>query len=270
MVLIGIGNAGSDLVSQFSKGHTKIEIRKKDFPSDCRRPEDYESKCPDFTNKLSFDDKECWVCLSGTSNIASSALRILETIKDKIINIIYIYPDLSLCNTMQLKKHKVVFNVLQEYTRSGLLHRMYLFSNADVLEVIGDQPINKLYKNINKQISNAIETLSWLNTQTPVMGSKHEAKLVSRICTLSVGNLKKNEEKMLFSLDNIVEASYLYSVSNNQLEKNKDTLSLVKKKIESDEKQNIVSSFQIFSSEHNQSFFYSVKFTHFIQTTENK
>ena len=268
MVLIGIGNAGSDLVKEFNKTHTKIQIRKKDFPSVCRTAEDYESKCPDFTNKLSFDEEECWVCLSGTSNIASSTLRILETIKHKVINIIYIYPDLSLCNAMQLRKHKVVYNVLQEYTRSGLLHRMYLFSNANVLEVIGNQPINKLYSNINKQISNAIETLSWLKTQTPVMGSEHEAKLVSRICTLSVGNLKKNEEKLLFPIDNITEASYHYSVSNNQLEKNKDMLSLVKKKIESDEKQNIVSSFQIFSSEHNQSFFYSVKFTHFIQTNE--
>ena len=34
MVLIGIGNAGSDLVSQFSKGHTKIEIRNKNLNID--------------------------------------------------------------------------------------------------------------------------------------------------------------------------------------------------------------------------------------------
>ena len=73
---------------------------------------------------------------------------------------------------------------------------------------------------------------------------------------------------MLYALDNITEASYLYSVSKNQLEKDKDMLNKIKDKIIKDEKNNIISSFAIYPSEHNQSFFYSVKFTHFIQTNE--
>jgi hypothetical protein len=166
---------------------------------------------------------------------------------------------------MQLKRNKVAYNVLQEYTRSGLFNRMYLFSNKNVLDIIGDQPITEMYTMINKQIANTIETLEWLKSQTPVMGSEHEAKNISRICTLSVGNMKKNEEKMLFSLDNITEASYLYSVSKKQLEKDKDMLNNIKERIMKDEKNNIISSFAIYPSEHNQSFFYSLKLTHYIQ-----
>ena len=221
--------------------------------------------CPRFTRKLKFSNEECWVALSGAGKVAGSTLRILQTIKNKKINIIYIYPDTSLANPAELKRNKVVFNVLQQFTRSGLLNRMYLFSNKEIINTIGDQPINMLYKMINKQIANSIETLEWLKTQKPVFGSQHESKEISRICTVSVGNFKNNDEKMLFLLDNVSEACYNYSVSKNQLEKNKDLLKIIKEKIENDDKNNITSSFVVYTSEHNQSFFYSLKFTHYIQ-----
>lgn len=270
MVLIGIGTAGSNLVNEFSDQHKKITITAKDFPKKCSKVEEYERYCPKFTKKLKFADDECWVVLCGAGKVAGATLRILESIKNKKINIIYIYPDTSLANIMQQKRNKVTFGVLQEFARSGLLNRMYLFSNKEVINTIGDQPINILYKMINKQIANTIETLEWLKTQDPVIGSPHESKEVSRICTVSVGNFKNNKEKMLFLLDNVTEAYYNYSVSKNQLEKNKDLLKVIKEKIQIDEENNIVSSFVVYPSTHSQSFFYSVKFTHFIQTMEGK
>jgi len=265
MVLIGIGGAGTNLVNSFAKHHKKITITKDDFPSSCQKTEDYETHCPDFSDRLSFDEDECWVALCGAGKVSGCALRVMETIKHKKINIIYIYPDVTLCNTKQVLRNKVCYNVLQEFTRSGLLNRMYLFSNKEVVAMIGDQPLNRLYKGINKQIANAIETVQWLNNQEPVMGSNHESKEISRICTLSVGNFKKNEENLFFLLDNITEACYLYSVSKNQLDKNKDLLRLIKERIQKDENEKIISSFVIYPSEHSQSFFYSLKLTHYIQ-----
>jgi hypothetical protein len=265
MVLIGIGNAGHNLINEFSDHHKKISITSEDFPKKCKKTEDYEQYCPDFSDRFDFSDDECWVALCGSGKVAGCSLRVLETIKHKKINIMYIYPDTTLCNTVQLKRNKVLYGVLQEYTRSGLFNRMYLFSNKNVLEIIGNQPITEMYNMINKQIANSIETLEWLKSQNPVMGSDHESKIVSRICTLSAGNFKKNEEKMLFPLDSITEASYLYSVSKKQLEKDKDMLNKIKERIMKDEENNIVSSFAIYPSEHTQSFFYSLKLTHYIQ-----
>jgi len=265
MVLIGIGNAGSSLIEQFSEHHKKISITADYFPKHCKKTEHYEEHCPDFSEHLNFNEDECWVALCGAGKVAGCTLRVLETIKDKIINIIYIYPDITLCNSIQNKRNKVIYNVLQEYTRSGLLNTMYLFSNKEVLNMIGSQPITEMYKMINKQIANSIETMEWLKSQQPVMGSYIEAKEISRICCLSVGNFKKNDEKMLFLLDNITEAGYLYSVSKKQLEKNKDMLSIIKDRILKDEEEQITSSFAVYPSEHNQSFFYSIKLTHYIQ-----
>ena len=90
---------------------------------------------------------------------------------------------------------------------------------------------------INKQMAISIETIEWLKAQNPIIGSVHESKNISRICALSVGDFKKNEEKSLFFLDNITEACYLYSVSKNQLEKNKNMLDIIKEKIIKDERE---------------------------------
>ena len=75
----------------------------------------------------------------------------------------------------------------------------------------------------------------------------------------------KKEEKLLFQLDNITETCYIYSISKQQLEKNKDLLKLIKSRVIDDENNKITSSFAIYPSKYKQSFFYSLKFTHHIQ-----
>ena len=268
MVLIGIGNAGNKLINTFGDQHKKISIVADDFPKKCRKTEDYEEFCPNFTKKLKFSGDECWVALCGAGKVAGCTLKVLESIKNKKINILYICPDPTMVTPIQAKRHKVVFNVLQEFTRSGLLNNIYLFSNKQIIKIIGEQSIANMYNMINIQIANAIENVEWFKAQEPVLGSAHTPKEISRICTVSVGDNKKNQEKLLFPIDNITESSYLYIVSKTELEKNKNLLKTIKNKITQDEKNNITSSFAIYSSEHKETFFYSVKLSHVIQNLE--
>ena len=122
-----------------------------------------------------------------------------------------------------------------------------------------------MYDMINKQIANTIETILWFKSQEPIIGSSHEPKEISRISTVSTGILKKNEEKMMFFLDNVTETGYIYSISKQQLESNKNLLKLIKSRVSDDENNKITSSFAVYPSEHKQSFFYSLKYTHHIQ-----
>ena len=140
-----------------------------------------------------------------------------------------------------------------------------LFSNKDILNIIGDQSIVEMYSMINKQIANTIETILWFKSQEPVLGSSHEPKEISRISTVSTGKLKKNEENLMFFLDNCTETCYIYSINEDELETDTDLLSRIKQKISSDEQAGIKSSFCIYSSDDQQSYFYSIKYTHYIQ-----
>ena len=268
MVLIGIGRAGCNLIDSFGAAHKKITINIDDFPKKCSKAEEFEKFCPSFTKRLKFNEEECWVALCGAGKVAGSTLRILEKIKSKKINILYLIPDSALSTPIQLKRHRVVYNVLQQYSRSGLIHKMYIFSNKEILGIIGDQPIASMYAEVNKQIAYAVETVEWFKEQEPVLGSIAQPKEISRICSLSVGNFQKNEEKMLFSLDNCTEACYIYSINKRELEKNKNLIKLIKSRVIDEENNQITSSFAIYPSEHKQSFFYSIKYTHFIQQEE--
>ncbi len=270
MVVIGIGTAGCGVISHFSDGYRKIYIRQEDFPKACQTEESFEAKCPNFFRgknskfqKQEFD--ECWLFLCGGSLCSSATLRILESIKDKKINIGYITPDLEWASPQVSKRHKIVFNVLQEYARSGLILSMSIFSNKDILDIVGNQSITMMYEVINKQIANTVESVLWFHKQTPILGGKHQQKEISRINSLSIGNFDKNEEKMMFLLDNTTETGYIYSISKQKLESDKKLLDTIKKRIKQDESNNITSSFAIYSSEHKQSFFYSIKYTHHIQ-----
>ena len=270
MVLIGIGNAGCNLVNSFGNNHKKIFFLHEDFPKKCSTAEEYEKFCPNFSKRLKFKDDECWVAICGAGKVAGAMLSILEKIKNKKINVIYLCPDPSIMTPMQAKRHELVFNVVQQYSRSGLFSKVYLFSNREIINVIGEQTIANMYTMINKQIVNAIETIEWFKTQEPVLGEPHTPKTISRICTLSVGDFQKNQEKLLFPLDNITETGYIYSISKTQLEKHKDLLKIIKGRIIEDEKNKIISSFAIYPSEHKKSFFYSLKLSHVIQTLERK
>ena len=270
MVIIGLGTAGCGVTSHFSSAYDKVMIRQSDFPKSCKKEEDFETKCPNFfrgknSRFKNLEFEECWFFLCGGSLCSSATLRILENIKDKKINVGYIFPDLEWASPQVVKRHKVVFSVLQEYARSGLIHSMSIFSNTDILSIVGEQSITTMYDTINKQIANVVETLNWFKSQTPILGGSHQPKEISRINTVSIGDFKKNKESLMFSLDNCTETSYIYSISKQRLESDKKLLNVIKKRIQDDEEQNIVSSFAIFSSEHKQSFFYSLKYTHHIQ-----
>ena len=122
--------------------------------------------------------------------------------------------------------------------------------------------------NINQTVANVVETIEYFKNTEPVLGSIAEQKEVSRIKTFGIGFIEKNEEKLLFPLDNITETGYIYSVSQDELDQQNDLLSTIKEKIAEDKDNNILSSFSIFSSIHDQSFFYSIKSTHYIQKGE--
>jgi hypothetical protein len=267
MVVIGLGQAGSNIASCFSKKYRKILITADDFPKTCKKTEDYETKCPSFSKKLSFKQKKCWFIVCGAGKVAGATLRILEKLKNKEINVIYIYPDPIMSTPLQLKRNRVVFNVLQEYTRSGLLNSIYLVSNKQA-ETFGSNSISNYYSALDSIVANVVETIDYFNAEKPVLGNMHNFKEISRIRTFGLGSVEKNEEKLLFPLDNTTETCYIYSISEEEIENESDLLSVIKQKITNDKQTNITSSFTVFSSLYNKSFYYSIKCTHYIQLEE--
>ena len=99
-----------------------------------------------------------------------------------------------------------------------------------------------------------------------MMGAHHEPKDVSRIRTIEYGDFKTEKKKLYYPLDNTTETCYINIVSDDEMKNNKELLSQLKQKIIEDHKNQVLSSFVVFKSDYEHSFYYAIRFTHFLQT----
>ena len=269
-VLIGLGNAGCAIVKKFSGDYKKITIDAGSELPEFSSPEHYEEKLTNYQHLLDFEGDECYFFVCGAGKVSAASLRLLELIQHKKINLVYIYPEEILLSRTQKKLNRVAFNIFQEYTRSGLLNSMYLMCNETIANMMPQITLENFYDGLNEAIVNVFENVIFYLDQDPVMGSHHEAKNISRIRTVSYGDFEDNGKKIYFPLDNMTETCYINIVSNEDMKKNKDILNILKEKVIKDRENNLLSSFVIFNSNYEKSFYYSIHFTHYLQTKESK
>ena len=263
MVIIGLGGAGRAIAQEFNKWPQYKVVTPK-IPRQ-ETVEEYEKKTPNLKRSLKGIKDEVWFIICGTSKEAACSLRIMEQIKHCKIKVLYIYPEMDFLTTEAKKRHRVVFRVLQEYTRSGLLDSMYIISNETVESISGGGSIIDHFLKINETIASMVHYYNIYRNTDPVLGAIQEPKIISRIRTFGIYDVKKDEEKFLFSLDNPTEACYIYNITRNDLESNNRILKDIKEKAKFIASNNINSSFAIYETEYDQNFCHIITYTHFVQ-----
>ena len=219
-----------------------------------------------MANKLKLGkQQDIWLITSGAGRVSGACLAIIEQLKDRSVNIIHISSDPLLLSRTQVRQERVVFNVLQQYARSGMIDALWLFSNSKIEQFVGEGSIENYYDNIDNAIINFISNYGYFVNTKPFMGSHHEPKEISRIRTVSLGDIENDQENLYFLLDNITESCYYYSISDEDKKSNKNFLTNVKQRVTLDKENNIESSFGLWENSSDISYFYSIKYTHYIQ-----
>ena len=264
-VLIGLGKAGCDIVNKFSEGYKKITIDAGSELPEFSSPEDYDQKLTDYAHLLDFEEPECYFFVCGAGKVSAASLRLLELIQSKRINLVYIYPEEVMLSPTQKKLNRVAFNVFQQYARSGLLNSMYIMSNEEICSFLPYYSIENMYDHINEAIVNVFESVIFYLNEKPVLGSHHEPKEISRIRTVEYGDFKDKKKNIYFPLDNVTETCYINIVSKEDMKNNRELLDLLKGVIKENTENNVLSSFVVFRSDYEHSFYYAIRFTHFLQ-----
>ena len=268
MIAIGLGQAGCNIVRLMGSnpsvkavcldGGTGLPL--------CTSHEEYEASVPSLSRKLRLGkEQNIWLVVCGAGKVSGATLSILEQIKDRRVRVAYVYPDSFFLSKTQVMQNRLVYNVLQEYARSGMIDSLYLFSNKSITEFTGEQSISSLYDNVNSTISNFILNLDWFENDEPIIGNTHEPKDISRIRTVSVGKINSNEENLFFPIDDVTESAYYYSVSSDDKENEKNLLTNIRERVTLYKEREIECSFGLWENESDVSFYYSIKYTHFIQ-----
>tara|TARA_R110000851_G_scaffold213868_1_gene366490 strand:+ start:354 stop:1181 length:828 start_codon:yes stop_codon:yes gene_type:complete len=275
MNVIGLGQAGcniADMLSEYPQYKTyKIDVGIEGTRCyDVKRqkgPEEYEKNVPSMKTFFRGIKGETLFVIGGSGHISAMCLRVMEQIKDKCeISVLYIRPELSLLSKTKSLHERATFNVLQEFARSGLLKVLYLASNINLENILGNVPIIGYNNKINELLVSTIHMINVFKNSEPVMGKIEEPSEICRIATFGISEIEEGEEKFFFSLDNTTERCYIYGINEERLA----TEGGLKKKIISrikstSSEESIQVSFGVFPTNYQQDYCYTLNYTSIVQ-----
>ena len=176
-------------------------------------------------------------------------LVILEQISHAKVTVVYVIPDLSLANEIQKRDNKIVFNVLQEYARSGLLTCLFLIDRSQVEEIVGDVSIREFDKSVYNLIAHVVAMVNYYDHVDPVLSNKIPPHKISRIGTFGISSLEEDaEKKYLFNLDKEKDAHYYYGIPQQQLDDSSTLLRDIKAQTKKFIGEGINGSFSVYST----------------------
>ena len=172
--IIGLGNAASSVAELFSEikqykvyklnskveKNTKYNFKLKSFDN----PEEYEYNIPNLKTFFKSINDNIQFLIMGGSLSSNYALGVLEQLRGKKVDLIYIQPDTELLTGIPVLVENTTFGVLQEYARSGLVNSITLISNLSIEESLGDINIKNYYESLNNFIFSTVHHLNYFIT----------------------------------------------------------------------------------------------------------
>tara|TARA_B100000686_G_C16737495_1_gene944523 strand:+ start:1066 stop:1887 length:822 start_codon:yes stop_codon:yes gene_type:complete len=272
VLIIGLGEAGNNIAELF-KEHKQYHVEQLDAGKGLKsfeNPEEYDEIIYKPRKKVIKSATEGILFVCGSGKVSGATLRILEALMHVRMTVVYICPDLEYSSHDEQLRHKVHYNILQEYARSGMISELLLLDNKTLIDLLGHGTIYNYFTKVNHYVYSAIHTLNYCKNVKAEFGKLHSPKNISRITTLGYGTLEKNEEKMFFPLDNITETSYIININEEELINDISILPNVKAMAKETKDLGRETSFAIWSTEEAESYYYTKHYTHFIQEIEKE
>jgi hypothetical protein len=227
--VVGLGNAATKIAMKFEQTknysvyvlndsverNSKYKFKLNSYET----PEEYENKIPNVKKYFANIGERIQFFIVGSSYSSNYSLGILEQLKDKKVDVFYIQPDAELMTGVPKMLDKIVFGILQEYARSGLLNSFTVLSNVLIEKSIGSVPIKTYYDMINDSIFSTIHYINYFQHADPEIGMVAKPLEINRIRTYGILNPQNLEEKWLYELDMERDLCYYLCINKERLEK---------------------------------------------------
>jgi len=273
--IIGLGSAGCNIADKFAR-YPQYEIYKLDVGISGRNcyylpeydtPEKYEAHIGDLSSIFNKIQGDILFIVGGSGNVSGGALRALEQLRHCTINVLYVEPDIGLLSGEKKLQERMTYYVLQEYARSGLFERLYLISNPQLENILGDVPVLGYNDKLNELIVSTIHMINVYNNIEPIVNNFSDFKEQTRISTIGVSNLE-NEKKLFFSLDGTREMRYYYAINKDKLETDGTLMRKITENVKNEA--NIDVSYGIYATDYADDYVYCVANASMIQYRENE
>ena len=191
-------------------------------------------------------DDEVLFVVGGGEPVSGISLSLLEIIKDAKITILYVCPDRSVSSLIQKRDDKIVFNILQEYSRSGLFEKMLLIDRSRVEELVGDVAVSEYEKSVYHFIAYLVAMTNYFDHIDAVLTNRLEPNKISRIGTFGVASLDKEEIKYIFPVEEEEYAHYYYGIPEKDLQQDSELMRKIKRQNKVFTKENVDGYFSVF------------------------
>ena len=158
-----------------------------------------------------------------------------------------------------------MFNVLQEYARSGAIGQLLLFSVKKLEEAMGDVPIIGYEETLLRYIFSSLNLINYFEHSTPVLSVDSDSVDYSRIMTISMVSLDEPTERIFFDLDGVRERMYYCGINENELRNDNKLLSKIKEKIDSQRTPEQRTSYRVYSTTYEEPHIFCIQSSTMIQ-----
>jgi len=270
--IIGLGAAGckiANLFAQYPQYKTFcIDTQNKGYKNfkkikEQASIEDYEKRF----RKIKFGDKLGSICLvlAGSGNITGISLRLLQSLKNYNLSVLYIQPDVDMLAPDARKREFAVRNILQEYARSGLLEEIILIDNVEIEHIVGDTTLNEYWNSINSLIVNTIHMMNIFKHSSSVMATASEEIDTARIKTIGQMNFDTSHETMFYNLDFVRDKKYIFALNEKKIEEEPGLLKKINQKIKSISNENVRASYSIHNTKYEDDYVFTTHSATMIQ-----
>ena len=193
---------------------------------------------------------EVLLILEGGDPISGAVLKILETIKDTSLNVLYVSPDRQMISEVQKRDDKICFNVLQEYARSGKFESILLIDKTKVEELAGHVPVNEYENTISYFISYVVAMINFFKHTKPILANPIKPANIARLITYGVSSLEEDKKdiNLLFPLSDVADIHFFYGIPKEELEADAGLVKKIKEHVKSYKSEEVSTSFSVYET----------------------
>ena len=280
MNVVGLGDAGCNLAARFGE-HEEYKIHKIDsseyggqlnyYQLKVRNSfKEYEENSQDLTEYFKNVKEEVLFVVAGSGDTPGASLWVLEHLKKRPIDILYVRPDLELLAESARAKERTLRGVLQEYGRSGLFKKVYLVDNTVIENFLEDISIAKYYDSLNDIIVSTMHMINVFDNSTPMINTTQKPLDVNRIATIGVMNFETGEENLFYPLDLVREKTYYYAINRNKLETDGTLIKKIKNQVKSKITEHTRVSYAVYPTDYEDDYVFCKAYTSKVQLENNE
>jgi|ETNvirenome_6_85_1030632.scaffolds.fasta_scaffold01909_7 hypothetical protein len=271
--IIGLGNAGCNIARILNKypqyktlyidsqGRDEENFKLIEAQENIEK---YEENFPSIKEFLEGTKNPYTVIVGGSGAISGAILRLLEQIDSQKISILYIKPDIDLLSEAAYRQERLVFHVLQQYARSSLLDKMFVVSNSQCEEALGDLTIKSYFSKINELIASTFHMYNVYQNIDPIIQTQGSPQEMCKIATFGLVD-KDGKESLFYDLKFPREKHLYYSICKKNLESDASLIKNIKKQVRSFMTDKMKVSYSVYENNYDQDYVYSCSFASMIQ-----